>query len=450
MTGRHTQIAIVGGGWAGLAAAVAATQAGHQVTVFEAARHWGGRARALPEHRRVGAATLDNGQHILIGAYTQTLSLMRLLGVDPEQVLQQVPLQMRYPDGSGWHMPSWVQDWPPPLDTLAAVLCQRSWSWRDRLLFLRAAIRWQRAGFRCAPQTTVAALCLGIPASVQRALLEPLCVSALNTPMAEASGQLFLRVLRDALFAPAPPPYKASDLLVPKAPLSTLLPTPARLWLEQHGARLHAGAAVKRLAQTGLQWAVATDHGTACFDHVVLACPLRNAARLVAAATPLGTAMAETTHGWLEQAQRLRHEDLTTVYSQHAADLPWPMSAPLMALHSDDRRPAQFVFNRGELGGPPGLLAWVVSAPRHDRLAVEALVRAQAAEVFPHHPPIRVTTVCEKQATFAATPDLERPGHYVAPGLWAAGDAVDGPYPATLEGAVRSGQAVVRLICACT
>ena len=75
-----TKIAIVGAGWAGMAAAVAATQAAHTATVFEASRTVGGRARALKSTMPDGTEVLlDNGQHILIGAYTETLRLMRLV-----------------------------------------------------------------------------------------------------------------------------------------------------------------------------------------------------------------------------------------------------------------------------------------------------------------------------------------------------------------------------------
>ena len=87
------RVAIVGAGWAGMAAAVQATQDGHHATVFEAARTIGGRARALngtlPDGTEV---VLDNGQHILIGAYAQCLSLMRTVGVDPAQAMRRLPL----------------------------------------------------------------------------------------------------------------------------------------------------------------------------------------------------------------------------------------------------------------------------------------------------------------------------------------------------------------------
>lgn len=441
MTTTGLDIAVVGGGWAGLSAAVTATKAGHRVTVYEAARHWGGRARSV-KLRIQPDGVLDNGQHILIGAYTATLALMRQVGVDPTKVLVRVPLQMRYPDGAGWGMPAWAQHWTAPWDTLAAALTNRPWKWEERWRFLQMAARWQRAGFTCSPQTTVADLCLGMPEVVTRTLLEPLCVSALNTPPACASGQVFLRVLQDALFAPAQAPYKGSDLLVPQVPLGDLLPGPASTWLAQQGARLCEGQAVRALVPVGGRWSVLTAHGAQTFDHVVLACPVWTAARLVAGVqhavdTPLAA------HRWLQTATSLRHEDLATVYTQFATPPQWPVKGPMMALHSGPERPAQFVFDRGQLGGPPGLLAWVVSAPQTDRATVERQVLRQAQETLSGSSPVGVATVYEKRATFAATPGLERPGHRVAPGLWAAGDAVDGPYPATLEGAVRSGQAVV-------
>lgn len=446
MTTKGLDIAIVGGGWAGLSAAVAATQAGHRVTVYEAARHWGGRARsvALPtQPDRV----FDNGQHILIGAYTTTLALMRQVGVDPTTVLQRVPLHMRYPDGAGWHLPAWAQRWPAPWDTLAATLTNRSWTWGERWCFVRVATRWQRAGFTCTPHATVADLCQDMPEVVTRTLLDPLCVSALNTPMAEASGQVFLRVLQDALFAPAQPPYKASDLLVPRVPLGQLLPEPASQWLAQQGAHVCLATAVQALSRNsmGPRWTVQTAHGAQVFDHVVLACPLWAASRLVQSAVATGRA-TPALQRWLQQAAQPRHEDLATVYTQHSLPVAWPVSPPLMALHSDTNHPAQFVFDRGRLGGPAGWLAWVVSAPRFDRATLERRVLAQAAHTFPGSPVTGVLTICEKRATFAATPDLERPGHVIAPGLWAAGDAIHGPYPATLEGAVRSGQAVAGLL----
>ena len=110
--------------------------------------------------------------------------------------------------------------------------------------------------------------------------------------------------------------------------------------------------------------------------------------------------------------------------------------------------PAQFVFDRGQFGGPAGLLAFVISTSQGERSVLEQQVLAQAqAELGLHNLQV-VQTVVEKRATFACTPDLQRPASSIAPGLWACGDYIAGPYPATLEGAVRSGSAAAAAACA--
>ena len=119
------KIAIIGAGWAGMAAAVTATQAGHTAIIFEAAHAIGGRSRALkgilPNGQEV---MLDNGQHILIGAYTDTLKLMHAVGVDPHTALLSQPMALLFPNGRGLQFP----DWPTPLDALAGILGARGWS----------------------------------------------------------------------------------------------------------------------------------------------------------------------------------------------------------------------------------------------------------------------------------------------------------------------------------
>ena len=197
------KVAVVGAGWAGMAAAVAATLKGHHATVFEASRAVGGRARALESTLPDGTpVTLDNGQHILIGAYSETLRLMRLVGMAPEKVLLRSPLNLLFSDGMGLALPRW----PSPLDALGGMLMACGWSWSDKVSLLKAAIGWQLHGFTCPPHTTVADLCAPLTPRVRETLIDPLCVSALNTPASRASGQVFLRVLKDSLLAdPAAP-----------------------------------------------------------------------------------------------------------------------------------------------------------------------------------------------------------------------------------------------------
>ena len=413
------KVAVIGAGWAGLAAAVAAVRAGHAVTLFEAARTPGGRARGLPVQLPDGSsAVLDNGQHILIGAYSQTLRVMREVGVEPERVLLRLPLTLRFPDGEGLALP----DWPAPLDSAAGVLCARGWGWRDKLGLLRAMAKWRRAGFQCGDDESVATLCEGVTPRVMAELIEPLCVAALNTPAGRSSAQVFLWVLRDALFGPASGPWRASNLLLPRCDLGALFPESASRWLTSHGATLHMARRVVALSSDGGGWQVDGER----FDKVVLACPAREAARLVQGS---GVSARE----WAECAHALQYEAIATIYALGQHRLPRPM----LALRSGPSAPAQFVFDRAQLGGPAGLLAFVVSASQGDHESLERHVLAQA-RALGWHGLQAVQTVVERRATFACVPGVRRPPVLVAPGLLACGDYVEGPYPSTLEGAVRS------------
>jgi hydroxysqualene dehydroxylase len=416
------RLAVVGAGWAGLAAAVHGVQAGWDVSVFEMSPHLGGRARSLNDE----AGALDNGQHILIGAYTQTLALMRELGVDTSTHLQRMPLALRFPDGSGLALPAGAPAW----SLLRGIASFSGTSLGERVSLMRHALAWAARGFTCDEGLSVAALCTGLAPRVRQLLIDPLCVAAMNTHASEASASVFLRVLHDALLGGP----GSADLLLPKRPLGELLPGPARRWLLAQGAALHTGVRVQTLAPQPQGWRVDDTH----FDAVVLACAAPEAARLVQTLAP----------AWAAATEALRFEPIVTVYVQApGARLP----SAITALHEGAQAPAQFVFDHGQLGLHAHRFACVVSgAQRWVDLgldATEQAVLAQLQEAFPvgtwPTPPQVLRSVAEKRATFRCTPGLRRPGFAIAPALVAAGDYVQGPYPATLEGAVRSAQRAV-------
>lgn len=419
------RVAVVGGGWAGLAAAVQAVQADHSVCLFEMARELGGRARRVDSAGHV----LDNGQHILIGAYRSTLDLIRTLGVCESDVLLRLPMALRYADGSGLAFPQGAA----VVAFARAVLGASGWSVSERSALLGAAAVWAARRFRCPPGWTVAQLARGLPARVRGDLIEPLCVAALNTPASAASAAVFLRVLRDALFGGR----GGSDLLLPRRPLDALLPAPAAGWLEQAGAQLRCSTRVGEIRSAGAGWTVDGED----FDAVVLACSAVEAARLAAPIAP----------AWAARAAAFDYEPIVTVYLRSAGTrLPQPMTA----LRAGPAAPAQFIFDHGALGGTPGLFAAVVSGAREWLQAgLEATadaVRVQAEEAFAsstwREPPTVLRALAERRATFLCKPALDRPPSCIAPRLAAAGDYVEGPYPATLEGAVRSGlQAIAQL-----
>ena len=411
-------MAVVGAGWAGLAAAVQATADGHAVTLFEMASHAGGRARSVT----IDSLALDNGQHILIGAYTETLRLMRLVGVDPAQVLHRRPLELLYPDGSGLRLPRGNVH----LAFAWAVARVRGWTWGERWSLLHQTVGWLRDGMRNPGVETVAQLCAGLPERVRADLIDPLCIAALNTPSEQASATVFLRVLADALFGGS----GSSDLLLPAAGLSRLFPLPAGQWLARQGTCLRLGCRVQAIARRpDATWSV----DDLPFDTVVLSCSAVEAARLTALLNP----------AWSTLASSLHYEPIATVYLQRRAN---PLPSAMMALRSTAEQPAQFAFDLGLLGQHSDMVAFVVSGARdwiaRGLPALSASVQRQAASAWPASfgaSPTLVHTTMERRATFACVPGLVRPPLRIAPGLLAAGDYVEGPYPATIEGAVRAG-----------
>ena len=413
------QLTIVGAGWAGLAAAVTATQAGWHVKLYEAANTAGGRARSL--HEGFCNKPLDNGQHVLIGAYRNTLSLMETVGLSPESILQRLPLDLRFPDGQGLHLP----DWPMPLNLLVGLGRSQGWTLHDKASLLQAAWQWQRHQFQCNAFWTVAQLCESAHLShtVIQQLIEPLCLSALNTATHQASASVFLRVLHDALLGGK----GSSDLLVPRFDLGELLPNACLQWLEAQGAEIHLG---KRLSAYQIEDLHSRRSHS---DALLLACPSWEAARLTSDIAPK----------WAYQCAELTHTAIATVYLWCKDANFTGLKRPMMALYSDAKAPAQFVFDRGALTNQHGLLAAVVSDCRVERDELTEQVHEQICEQLELSHLELVQTVVEKRATLACTPMLDRPEPFIAEGMWACGDYICGPYPSTLEGAVRSGQQVV-------
>ena len=445
------KVLVAGAGWAGLSAAIELTKSGHQVTVIEASRTVGGRARALEVQLPNGEkTTLDNGQHILIGAYSETLRLMRELGVNLQDALHRIPLTLQFPaessaegaTGDALVLPDWKNPPIKGLDVAWGIVQARGWSWADKLSLLRAAAMWRLKGFECAPHESVATLCLRLTAPVMQMLIEPLCVSALNTPADRASGQVFLRILRDSLFA-APPDglqMASSNLLLPRTDLGALFTQAATAWLAERGCQVITGQRLthfeslskdERSAQILCRLDADIDQK---YDALVLATPPTEAARL---------AQAAGYTQWANITQALQHEAIATVYAHaEGARLPEPM----MALKSSAAQPAQFVFDRGQLTGQQGLLAFVVSASQGSTQEIEQAVITQGREQLnlPNLQPVQ--TIIDKRATFACTPRLQRPAPKIANNIIACGDYVQGPYPSTLESAVRSGLAVTHTL----
>lgn len=427
MPDKQPSVAVVGGGWAGLSAAVELADAGCVVTVFESARQLGGRARTI--HGQ--AQAFDNGQHILVGAYGETLAMLAKVGVDISQSLRRLPLTVEVPGQLSLRL----RELPAPLHLAAGLLLAKGSRWREKLAAARFIQALQRQSFRLASDCSVAHW---LDAHAQHGALRehlwnPLCIAALNTRPQDASAQVFANVLRDTLGGKR----EATDLLLPNTDLSALFPQPAARFVAENGGIVRCSARVREIVADNNRWRVSTTRETVLAEHVILACAPQHAGALLATATPSPALAALQA-----KLAAFAYEPIATVYLQYAA--PLPQLAPMLALNDGV---AQWVFDRGQLGGASGLYAHVLSArgpwqdmPNDD--LVEALHLAHLRALGHRGArPVKQQVICEQKATFRCSPGVARPQmESGAANLWLAGDYVACDYPGTLEAAVRSGR----------
>jgi squalene-associated FAD-dependent desaturase len=396
------KVAVIGGGWAGIAAAVELTASGATTTLYEAGRVLGGRARSVS----IDGRTLDNGQHILLGAYRETLALMRQVGAEPERLLERHPLQVV--DETGFRLA--LPKWPAPLNVAWGLLTATGIGWREKL-----ATAWWMQGikarrFRLARDVTVAEWLdgAGQTGTLRHHLWEPLCLAALNIPAERAAAQVFANVLRDSLGSAR---REDADLLLPRVDLGHLLPEPTTRWLAAKGATLRLGRRVVSLAPTAHDIAVDDE----IHDAVIVATAPQHAGNL-----------------WPALASAFDYEPIATVYLQFEAKTRRPFP-----LFKQSGKYGQWVVDRGK-----GMLACVLSGHGDwETLSEAGLVTALVEELAQPAPLVWHKVIREKRATFACRPNLARPGWRTDhPRILRAGDYTWGDYPATLEGAVRSGR----------
>ena len=426
-TGANPPVAVIGGGYAGMAAAVTLAQAGLRCTVFETAKTLGGRARRIEYQGEI----LDNGQHILAGAYTELLRLMLCVNVSAS-TLRRVPLRLSIP-------PNFLLSAPQTslltgsLSLAWALLTAKGLTVTDKLAAIRFMHALKRARFQVGASKSVALLLAEQrqPQNLIDNLWQPLTISALNTPLANASAQVFANVLCDSLASTR----DASDLLLPCVDLTALFPEPAAAWLAQQGSEVCTGMRIRQVLPIDGRYNVLSECGSQQFDGVIIAVGPHQLEGLMPAVA----------------APPLSFEPIVTVYLKfdRRVRLAEPMCGQVGGL-------AQWFFDRYDLravGNPrplprnddEGLIAAVISASgSHEILTQELLAEQVLAELSRHIPnlptPVWHKVVTEKYATFACTPEACRPAATTCyAGVFLAGDYVAGDYPATLEGAVRNG-----------
>ena len=423
------KFAIIGAGWAGLAAAQALKNAGFTPTVFEAAPLPGGRARRVDD-TTMGA--IDNGQHLLIGAYTETLKLIHSLQPDRDALglFLRMPLRLESANGAFcMHAPRL----PAPLHTLYALLSATGLTLSQRWRALQMIASCKLKQWRSTELQTVEQLLDFYQQSpvLRQYLWHPLCLATLNTPPREACAQLFLNVLRDSLDAPG----SHSDLIVPRVDLTALWPEIAAQGMDM------------RYRHIVREVSVASDHVSVDaekFDACIIAVPPYAVSRILHHSTH-----PEQLHKLQSQLQAFTYRPIATLTLQLEHD--WRLPRPVMMLDEHIARGhyGQWVFERGENDQLTVVISDAEDFLKHERSSFVSNIAEQIREQVGQHARARILMpavtshrlIVEKRATFNAIPGLARPANKT---VWSrlalAGDWTDTGYPAVLEGAVRSGQ----------
>ncbi len=398
-----TRVHVIGAGMAGLSAALALVDAGHTVSVYEAGPAAGGRCRSYDD-KELGCR-IDNGNHLWLSGNRAIAGFLRRVGA--EHTLAGPPRAMFpfYDLASGRHwtvqpnagrLPWWV------LAPSRAVPGARLRDYAGLLTLLRAG-----------PDATVAEV---MPAgALNDRLIEPLVIAALNTAPATGSAALMAAVMRETLMQGG----AACIPAFPRDGLSTTFVDPALTALRHVGAEIHFARRIASLTVTGERVTAIGPLELGEGDRVVLAVP---------------APVAQTLLPGLKAPDSF--ESIVNLHYRHAVA---PGAAGFVGVIGGT---AEWVFIK------PGIISVTISAANRlvDRSASDL-----AATVWPEvcaalgiaQPMPAWRVVKEKRATFAATPveNRKRPGAQVGlANLALAGDWTDTGLPATIEGAIRSGQ----------
>jgi len=422
-------VIVVGGGWAGLAAAVTLAEHRVPVVVLEGAKQLGGRARCAAFANQ----TVDNGQHLMVGAYTELLRLLNVVGMNHQTAFKRVPLALDIRGLARDRMLLVTPRVPSPLNLMTGLLTAHGLKLRESIRALRFCTSLARNRWEADANISVEALLIHHRQTgrLSRLLWEPLCLAALNTPLRDASAKHFVRVLGDTFGQRK----NHSDFLIPRVNLGEIFPEPAMAFVEQHGGsvKLQQKATELTIRDDCIVGLIANDSIKLSAKHVIVATSATACQRLLAPHTLLNeTAL---------KLSQLSYEPITTIYLQYPPTV--RLGREVIGIAGGL---SQWLFDR-RVAGQPGLMAVVISASgRHSSMSHSDLADVVAGEIvrlYPRWPaPMQKLVIEEKRATFSCRTGVDefRPQNQTAvEGLWLAGDFTDTGYPSTLEGAVRSG-----------
>jgi len=438
VTDKPFDVAVIGGGVAGLAAASALAEAGRRVLVLEARGELGGRATAFID--RETGELVDNGQHVLFGCYRETFRLLRRIGADGN-VRVQPSFEVPYLDAAGRRSVLRCPALPPPLHLLAGVLGWDALPWSDRLSVLRVAMPLLRARVKpdATRNETVDAWLTrhGQRGRLREWLWEPLAVAALNQAPTEASAGPFVKVLAEMFGSRR----TDASLVLPLRPLHEMYALPARRYIESHGGDVRVNALARVRIEGGRVAGVDVRGERLPISCVISAVPwFALESLLVGDVTAMSSIVAS--------ASRMASKPIVTVNLWYDRAV---MDDLFVGLPG---REMQWVFDKRRVFGESASHLSLVASGADALVGADTgtLVALAAREVAASIPGARDavlrrgTVIREKRATFSLAPgEPPRPGvETPVQGLFLAGDWIETGLPGTIESAAVSGHLAAR------
>lgn len=438
----NDEVVIIGGGFAGLAAAVTLAEQGRRVRLFEQNPHLGGRARSFRD--AATGSVVDNGQHILMGCYHSTLRFLRTIGTS-DKVGFQNKLRVDFLESDGRATKFSCPRLPSPWHLLAGVLLSPSFSRREKMEIARLgrALESGKARLNGFERMSVAEwlAALGQSEGLRRNFWDLLSIAAMNEEPARASAVLFERVLRLALFTSP----SDSRIGIPLRGLSECFTPAAENFIRAHGGSVECG---RRVA------GIVIDEGR--MRAVRFSDSREIEAASVISAVPwfvLGTLLPPEVRAgsFFSGLNRLEPAPIISINM-------W-FDRPVTELNFAGLRGTtiQWLFRKAAGFGPGGAYLSIVLSGAHahvnrSRQDLEAMALRELRELLPaarQAKVVRSMVIKERFATFSPKPGTESlrpPARTPVRGLYLAGDWTATGLPATIEGAVQSGYAAAESV----